>query len=69
VLWIDIDRAGGLYEGVGRLIKDRELCERVAKGGWHRVQGLRWSTAAQKLLSTYGRWFEEASHARGAAAS
>jgi glycosyltransferase involved in cell wall biosynthesis len=48
-----------LGEGLTRLIRDFDLRERVAAGGYRRVQSLRWDDAIRTLDLHYRRWAAE----------
>lgn len=50
-----------LYQALRRLTADDDLRQRVALGGWRRVQGLRWEGAVTALATAYQRWKRELS--------
>lgn len=53
--------AAALQSGLESLLSNESLRLRVARGGYERVQQLRWSDAVSTLEQTYERWLREKS--------
>jgi glycosyltransferase involved in cell wall biosynthesis len=48
-----------LYSKLKELIDNEALRQRIARGGYQRVQNLSWDRAGQRLEETYGSWLRE----------
>jgi glycosyltransferase involved in cell wall biosynthesis len=51
--------APDLYHALKAMIQDAELRRRIARGGYGRVQALRWDGAVAELEAAYRRWLGE----------
>jgi glycosyltransferase involved in cell wall biosynthesis len=52
----DFGDAAAMRGAIARLLDDERLCLSVARGGWERVQTLRWETSVRRLEETYLKW-------------
>jgi glycosyltransferase involved in cell wall biosynthesis len=48
-----------LYQALKVTIQDADLRQRIARGGYRRVQGLRWDAAVARLEAAYLAWLAE----------
>jgi glycosyltransferase involved in cell wall biosynthesis len=56
----------GLYESLAAVIEDAELRRRIARGGYQRVQSLRWEAAIVEIETAYQAWLAEIRGGNGA---
>jgi glycosyltransferase involved in cell wall biosynthesis len=61
-LLCDFNDAEVMERAVLKLLDNEELCGRIARNGWQRVQALSWEANIRKLESIYSRWLSEFQH-------